>query len=111
MRDSSWSRVRRRVRMAAGFARRRELRDFHARVIRIVNVQPAFAIAPDSRAGDLLRSILAKSLRSSLDFRHAERKMILRAKRLVIGGRWNVQHVLNPVVTIRNLQFIPVESI
>src|SRR6267378_6738261 len=98
MRDRSWSRVRRRVRMAARFARRRELRDLHTRVIRIVNVQSTFPVAPNSRPGDLLRPILAELCGGSLDFRHAERKMILRPKRLVIGGGWNVQHVLNPIV-------------
>jgi hypothetical protein len=64
--------------MAARFTRRRELRDFHARVIGIVNVQPTFTVAPNSRAGDLLRSILAELRRGSLDFLHSERKMILR---------------------------------
>src|SRR5258707_1630585 len=111
MRDRSWSRMRRRVRMAAGFASGRELRDLHARVIRIINVQPTFTVAPNSRAGNLLRSILANSLRSSLDFRYAEGKMILRAKRFVIGGRRNVQHVLNPIVTVRNLQLVPINPL
>src|SRR6267154_5295160 len=111
MRDRSWSRVRRRVRMAARFARRRELRNFHARIVGIVDVQAALTVAPNSRPGNLLRSILAKLLSSRLYVPHAKRKMILRPKRLVIGSRRNVQHVLNPVVTIRNLQLVPIKPI
>ncbi len=37
--------------------------------------------------------------------------MILCAERFVIGGGRNVQHVLNPVIAIRNLQFVPVQPV
>src|SRR6266404_5870938 len=111
MRDRSWSRVRRRISMAARFARRRELRDFHARIVRIVNVQPTFPIAANSRPGNLLRSILAKLFCGGLNVPHAEGKMILCAKRLVVSGGRNVQHVLNPVIAIRNLQLVPVDAV
>src|SRR5258706_7122489 len=102
-----WSRVG----MAAGLLRRRELRNFHARVVGIVDVEPAFAVAPDSRPGNLLHSVLAELFGSGLDFVYAERKMILRAKCFVVSGGWNVQHVLNPVVAIGNLQLIPVDAV
>src|SRR6266851_3683846 len=97
--------------MAARFTRWRELSDFQARIVGIVDVQSAFAVAPNSRSRDFSRSILAELLGGGLDFPHAEREMILCAERFVIGGGRNVQHVLNPVIAIRNLQFVPVQPV
>src|SRR5258708_11076877 len=107
----SWSWVGRRVGMAARFPRGRKLRDFHARIVGIVDVEPAFAVAPNSRAGDLLQSICAKLRGGRLDFFHSKGKMILRTKRFVVGVGGNVQHVLDPVVAIRNLELVPVEPV
>src|SRR6266403_100416 len=97
--------------MAARFTRWRELSDFHARIVGIVDVQSAFTVAADSRAGNLLRSILAELLGGGLNFRYAEGKMILRSELLMIGICGNVQHVFDPIVAIGNLQFVPVQPV
>src|SRR5882762_1668061 len=97
--------------MAARFARWRELRDLHARVIGIVNVEPTLTVAPNPRTGNLRRSILTKLFCGRLNVPHAERKMILRAKRLMVSGGRNIQHVLNPVIAIRNLQLVPIDAV
>src|SRR6266852_1888662 len=103
--------MRRRVGMAASFARGLKLCDFHARVVGVVNVNPAFAVAADSRAGNLLDSILAQLLYGCLYFRYAKGKMVLCAQLLVIGSGGNVEHVFDPVVAIWNLQLIPIDAV
>src|SRR5260370_4970910 len=107
----SWFRMRGRGGMAARFARGCKLSDFDARIVGIVDVESAFAVAPNSRASNLLHSILAELFCGGLDFRHAERKMILRTKRFVVGVGGNVQHVLNPIIALGNLQLVPVEPV
>src|SRR6267378_3045254 len=97
--------------MAARFTRWRELGDFHASIVGIVDVQSALAVAADSRAGNLLRSILAELLRGGLNFRYAEGKMILRSELLVIGICGNVQHVFDPIVAIGNLKLVPIDAV
>jgi len=37
--------------------------------------------------------------------------MILRTKRFVVGVGGNVQHVLNPIIALGNLQLVPVEPV
>src|SRR5260370_32494281 len=103
--------MRRRVGMGARLTRWRELSDFHARIVGIVDVQPAFTVSANSRADYLLNSIFAKLVDSRLDFVYTEREMILRAHLLVIGGRGEVEHVPDPVVAIGQLQLGPIDAI
>jgi len=63
----SWFRMRRRVGMAARFARGRKLSDFDARIVGIVDVESAFAVAPNSGPAIFSNSILAELFCGGLD--------------------------------------------
>jgi hypothetical protein len=66
---------------------------------------------PIFRAVKFLQSVLVELVGSGVNISYAERKMILYAEIFVIGICRNVQHVFDPVVTVRHLDFVPVDAI
>ena len=103
--------MRRLIRMAARRLHRCELHDFHASAVGIVGIEAVFAVAPDFGAVECLQTMRAQLSRGGLGVFDAERKMILHAEFLVICVGRNVQHVLDPIVAVRHLNFIPILAV
>jgi len=99
------------VRMAAWFLNRRKLHDFNACVVRIVGIQTIFPVPPDFRPIECFVPSRSKFSCGGVNIFHAERKMILHTKFFVVGVRRNVEHVFDPVGTVRHLQFVPVRTV
>ena len=99
------------VGMAARFLGGLEFHELDACEIGIVGVKRPFSVPSNFRAVKFLQSVLVELFGSAVNVSHAQRKMILYAEILAVGVCRNVQHVFDPVVAVRDLDFVPVDAI
>src|SRR5215468_3948753 len=108
---TSWLRVRRGVRMAAWLARGGELHHLNTCSVGIVGVQPPFAVATYFRAVEPGKAVFVELVDRRVNIRNAEREMILHPEFFVVGVRGDVEHVLDPVRAVGDLNLVPIETI
>src|SRR5579863_6466737 len=106
---SSWIRMRCLIRMAARRLPRSKLHHFHARPVRIVRVETILPVAPNLGTIEFRQSLFLQLCRSRVCIPDAQRKMILHAQLFVVGIRRNIEHVLDPVASVRYLDLIPID--
>ena len=99
------------IRMTAWFLNGGELHDLNPCAVRIVGIQAVFAVPSDLRPIECFVPSRSKFRCGSVNIFHAERKMILHTTFFVVGVRRNVEHVFDPVRTVRYLQFVPVRAV
>ena len=105
---ASWFRVICGVGMAAGLLSGRKFHDFDARAVGVVDIEAPLAIAPNFRSVQFFQAVLVQLACRGLNFVHAQREMILHTALLGVCIGRNVEHVLDPVGAVGDLNFPPV---
>ena len=99
------------IRMAAGLLDWGEFHDFDAGSVWVVRIETVFAVAADFGAVECCVGTGFEFGGCGVNVFDAEGEMILHTKLFVVGGGWDVEHVLDPIGAIGNLEFVPVGAV
>jgi len=105
--DGSWFGVRGGEFGAARFLHGRELHEFDASFVGVVEIELPFAVAADFGFFGKRGAVFAELFLCCVDVRDAERDVVHDAEKMFVLSGWVVEHEFEPVGAVRNLERDP----